>query len=137
MVKARRATGVLIVRADCNHPDVKQQTLVLRTWGGKRPGAGRKPLGERRRIPHLARGPFRASQPVHVTLRVAGHVWNLRSERSYLILHAALDAVRRRRGFRVAHFSIQETTSTSVVEADGPGAWRTACGRSRSGSRGV
>lgn len=100
---------------------MKQQTLDLRTWGGKRPGAGRKRSGERRRIPHLAREPFRASQPVHVSLRVADHVWNLRSERSYAIVHGALDAVRRRRGFRVAHFSIQGNHVHLIVEADGPG----------------
>ena len=99
---------------------MRQQTLDLRTWGGKRPGAGRKPAGKSRRAPHDAREPFRASQPVHVSLRLAGHVWNLRSERSYAIVHGALDAVRRRPGFRVAHFSIQGNHIHLIVEADGP-----------------
>ncbi len=99
---------------------MRQALLELRTWGGARRGAGRKPSGARRRVPHAARE-LRASQPVHVSLRVAGHVWNLRSERSYAVVHRALDAVRRRPGFRVAHYSIQANHLHLIVEADGPG----------------
>jgi REP element-mobilizing transposase RayT len=55
-----------------------------------------------------------------VSLRVAAHVWNLRSERSYAVVHGALDAVRGRPGFRVVHFSIQANHVHLIVEADGP-----------------
>lgn len=99
---------------------MKQEAFELRTWGGVRRGAGRKPSGERRRVPHSARD-LRATQPVHVSLRVASHVWNLRSERSYAVVHRALEAVRRRRGFRVAHYSIQANHLHLIIEADGPG----------------
>lgn len=98
---------------------MKQRTLDLRTWGGARCGAGRKPAGERRRVPHLARERVRPSQPVHVSLRLAEHVWNLRSERAFAIVHAALDSVRRRPAFRVVHFSIQGNHLHLLVEADG------------------
>ncbi len=100
---------------------MKQGTLDLRTWGGARRGAGRKSTGERRRAPHLAREPFRPSQPVHVSVRLVDRVWNLRSERSYSIVHRALDAVRRRPGFRVVQFSVQGNHLHLIVEADGPG----------------
>jgi REP element-mobilizing transposase RayT len=56
-----------------------------------------------------------------VSVRLADRVWNLRSERSYAIVHRALDAVRRRPGFRVVQFSIQENHAHFIVEADGPG----------------
>jgi hypothetical protein len=45
-----------------------------------------------------------------VSLRVAGHVWNLRSERGYAVVHRALDAARRRRGFRVAAHVLRTPT---------------------------
>lgn len=54
-----------------------------------------------------------------MTLRVAEPVWNLRSERSYRIIDAALRAVRRRHDFRVVHFSIQGNHVHVIVEADG------------------
>jgi REP element-mobilizing transposase RayT len=97
----------------------QQQSLELKTWGGKRRGAGRKPRGARRSIPHTAREQVRPYQPVHVTLRVAELVWNLRSERSYRIIDASLRASRRRRDFRVVHFSIQGNHIHIIVEANG------------------
>ncbi len=97
----------------------EQQAFVLRSWGGKRAGAGRPPTGARARIPHDAREPIRPSQPVHVTLRMAEHVWNLRSERSYAVIHRALEAARRRADARVVHFSIQGNHLHLIVEVDG------------------
>jgi REP element-mobilizing transposase RayT len=97
----------------------QQQSLDLKTWGGKRRGAGRKPGHARRSIPHAAREHVSRHQPVHVTLQVAEPVWNLRSERSYRIIDAALRATRRRPDFRVVHFSIQGNHIHVIVEADG------------------
>lgn len=57
---------------------------------------------------------------MHVSLRLADHVWNLRSERSFVIIHEALAGVRRRPDFRVVHFSIQENHLHLIVEAGGP-----------------
>jgi REP element-mobilizing transposase RayT len=90
-----------------------------RTWGGKRTGAGRKSTRERAAIPHTARDEVRRYHPVHVSLRVAEHVWNLRSERSYRIIDAALRATLRRPDFRVVHFSVQGNHLHLIVEADG------------------
>jgi REP element-mobilizing transposase RayT len=85
-------------------------------------GAGRPPVRERPGAPHAARAPMRAWQPVHVTLRVASHVWNLRSERSFAVVDAALRGVRKRTDFRVVHFSVQGNHLHLIVEANGPGA---------------
>ncbi len=97
----------------------QQQSFELKTWGGKRRGAGRKPRTVHGTVPHTARQEVRPTQPVHVTLRVADTVWNLRSERSYRIIDAALRAVRRRLDFRVVHFSIQGNHVHMIIEADG------------------
>jgi putative transposase len=97
----------------------QQQSLDLRTWGGKRHGAGRKPDGERARDPHARRGDLRPYHPVHVTFRVAGHVWNLRSERSFRLIDAALRGSQRRSGCRVVHYSVQGNHLHLIVEADG------------------
>jgi hypothetical protein len=67
----------------------------------------------------VAREELRPSQPVHVILRVADYVWNLRSERSFRIVHAAIAAAKKRPGFRVVHFTILGNHLHFVVEADG------------------
>lgn len=97
----------------------QQHSFELKTWGGKRRGAGRKSTRERSGVPHTGREEVRAYHPVHVSLRVAEHVWNLRSERSYRIIDAALRATRRRPDFRVVHFSIQGNHIHLIVEANG------------------
>lgn len=101
---------------------MRQRSLELRTWGGKRKGAGRRPAGGREGIRHDARERVRPSQPVHVSMRVADHVWNLRSERSFRIVDAALRGVRSRPDFRVVHFSVQGNHVHLVVEAAGTSA---------------
>jgi hypothetical protein len=97
----------------------KQQSLEFRTWGGKRRGAGRKPAAVRPAAPHVAREETRAHFPVHVTFRVADYVWNLRSERSYRIIHAAIAAAKKRPGLRPVHFTILGNHLHFIVEADG------------------
>ncbi len=56
---------------------------------------------------HRAREDFRPYQPVHLTLRMADHVWNLRSGRSFAVIHGALRDARDRTDVRVTDFSIQ------------------------------
>jgi REP element-mobilizing transposase RayT len=107
------------MRAPASAP---QRSFELRTWGGVRRGAGPKLRRPRPGVAHRARPELRPWQPVHVTLRVLEHVWNLRSERSYAIVHAAVEAVRRRHDFRVVHFSTQGNHLHGIVEANGAGA---------------
>lgn len=97
-----------------------QQDLPLPLRGGKRRGAGRKPAAQRAGRSHAARESFGRAQPVHVTLRVADHVWNLRSQRSFRVFHRAVNGVRRVTGFRVVHFDVLGNHLHFIVEADGP-----------------
>lgn len=97
----------------------EQRTLQFRTRGGKRPGAGRPRKRERPGIPHVRRETFRPYQPVHVTLRIADWVWNLRSERSFSIIHRALDAARCRTDSRIVHFGILGNHIHLIAEAIG------------------
>jgi len=61
---------------------MRQQSFDLKTWGGKRAGAGRKRAPGHGRRAHAGREAISAYQPVHVTLRFGEFVWNLRSRRS-------------------------------------------------------
>lgn len=110
-----------------------QRELELRAWGGRRKGAGRTPSRARATAPHDARAPLRPWQPVHVTLRTAPHVWNLRSARSFAVIDAALRGVRGRTDFRVVHYSVQGNHLHAIVEADGSRAL--ACGMRALGIR--
>jgi len=88
------------------------------TWGGARVGAGR-PKGTRRseRMPHTTRPVVSRHKPHHVTVRVARGTWNLRSQRCFGPIRAALAAVVDRPGFRVVHFSVQHNHIHLVTEA--------------------
>lgn len=88
------------------------------TWGGARPGAGRKRTpGRRSGVPHRARPPHMATHPVHVTLRAAAAVCCLRAPRVFLSVRRALAAASHA-GFRVLHFSAQDDHLHLIVEAD-------------------
>src|SRR5205809_2094461 len=89
-----------------------------RTWGGRRPGAGRKLTpGRRPGVPHRPRPPHTAAHPLHVTLRTGPAVRCLRSARVFPALHRALAAASHG-GFRVLHFSVQDDHIHLIVEAD-------------------
>jgi REP element-mobilizing transposase RayT len=97
----------------------RQLELRTPTWGGRREGAGRKPLPEgKRRVSHLARERFEKATPAHVTLRVAPHVWNLRSARSFRRIVRAFAAHRGRYPLRLIEFTVQGNHLHLVVEAD-------------------
>jgi hypothetical protein len=55
--------------------------------------------------------------PVHVTVRLLPHVWNLRSARGMAVVEAALLGARARPGFRVTHVSVQGNHVHLIVEA--------------------
>ena len=95
----------------------RQLGLEFRTWGGKRAGAGRKPRGARAGVGHRARGAWGRPTPLHVTLRMAPHVYNLRSRRSFRVIAAALRAGADRFDVRVIEFSVQGNHIHLLVEA--------------------
>jgi hypothetical protein len=98
---------------------LRQQELQFRSWGGARQGAGRKSVGARQRAPHAAREEVRPYQPVHVSMRMAPHVWNLRSQRSFRVIDAAIRKARPDPTFRVVHFTILGNHLHLIVEAEG------------------
>jgi REP-associated tyrosine transposase len=74
----------------------------------KKPGAG---------MSHLRRPVFERRLPVHVTLRMQRHVYNLRSRRCYAALERAFLAGGSRFGLRLTGFSIQGNHIHMLVEA--------------------
>ncbi|MDQ3034780.1 MAG: transposase [Myxococcota bacterium] len=96
----------------------RQKEIVFRTHGGKRRGAGRKPVGERALVSHAARGDVSSRAPVLVTLKVKKRVWNLRTKRAFARLLPAFLAVCERFGMRLVHYSVQGDHIHLVVEAE-------------------
>lgn len=92
------------------------EQLGLGFHGGRRANAGR-PRGTR--TSHAARPRFEKPMPVHVTLRVQPHVWNLRSGRSYRRLQDCFAKARGRFGARLIEFSVQGNHLHLIFEADG------------------
>ncbi len=87
--------------------------------GGKRKGAGRPPKGRRSSEKHQKRPQLRASEPVHVVLRVAKDVGTLRRRQVYHAIRKALIATFTRDDFRVVHLSIQRDHVHLLGEASG------------------
>jgi len=96
-----------------------QTKFEFRTHGGKRAGAGRKPKGDKAGMPHTRRPAFASRLPVHVTVRMLPHVWNLRSRRSWRVVGRSLEFAAYRFKTRLCEFSIQGNHIHLVVESDG------------------
>ncbi len=96
----------------------RQLALVMRTWGGKRKGAGRPPKGARAGAPHKPRPALKATEPVHVTLRVVDEVGRLRRLDIWRALSQAAARALDRDDFRIVHTSIQGNHVHLIVEAD-------------------
>jgi hypothetical protein len=86
------------------------------TWGGRRPGAGRKP-GPRPWVPRLPRPAHEASHPVHVTLRARREAGSLRARDVFPHLRDTIGKASSGR-FRVVHFSVRHDQVHLLVEAD-------------------
>ena len=93
-----------------------QLELHARTWGGKRPGAGRKPSGLQVGVPHRTRPPHHARHPLHVTLRVQRGLPSLRTDAVFAAVRRGL-AQASRGGLRVLQFSVQSDHVHLLVEA--------------------
>ncbi len=86
-------------------------------WGGRRSGAGRKPGAGKRCVPHRSREPFSRVLPVHVTIRMAKNVYNLRSQRAFTALKRAFTGAAIRFDTRIVHFSVQGNHIHLIVES--------------------
>jgi REP element-mobilizing transposase RayT len=90
-----------------------------RTWGGRRPGAGRpRAPGGKRSVPHRTRPEHNARHPVHVTLRARRHLPSLRAESVRRLVIGLLAPGRRHTldDLRVLHFSVQRDHLHLIVE---------------------
>jgi putative transposase len=94
-----------------------QGLLPLKTWGGRRDGAGRPPKGDKPGVPHGPRKPHGAWHPAFVTVKLRAGLPRLRSgaERSALFAHFSRG--KDRFGFRLLHFAILNDHLHFVVEA--------------------
>jgi REP element-mobilizing transposase RayT len=95
---------------------------VVRTWGGRRAGAGRKRKAAKERtfVPHHARPVHKKRHPTHVTLRARSGLPNFRSERVHRMLRGILERQTQRRyrdHFQVVHYSIQSNHLHLIVES--------------------
>ena len=86
--------------------------------GGKREGAGRPPKGERAGTSHARRPAVKPSIPLHVVLRVAKAVKNLRKRDMYRALRESTIVVAKHEDVRIVHVSIQRNHVHLLVEAD-------------------
>src|SRR6185312_10223813 len=96
---------------------MKQGAFAFRAWGGKRKGAGRKPVRARAGVRHRRRPVLKSRFPVHVTWRMRDEVWNLRSRRCFTALSRAFWGGSDRFGFRLVHYSVQGNHVHLLVEA--------------------
>jgi REP element-mobilizing transposase RayT len=98
---------------------MKQLELELKKpHGGARKGAGRKPKNGRAGVSHHGRPKFSKTSVLHVTMKMAAHVWNLRNSRPYTMIVAALREGAENDGFRVSQYSVQKNHIHFIVEAD-------------------
>jgi len=96
----------------------RQLTLDLRRHGGERRGAGRRSRGKKAGVPHRPRGRITRHTPVHVTLKVAADLPNLRHPTLFPTLRKAIYRGADRFGLRVIHFCVLKNHLHLIVEAD-------------------
>jgi len=109
-----QSAGSIII-ALIKMPRPRQLSLPVRTWGGRRERAGRKP-GPRPVVLHRARSQHKGRFPLHVTLRARSEVGSLRRARLYPLIEAAI-AASSSSDFRLVHFSVQGDHVHLVAEA--------------------
>ncbi len=118
--RARRLGAQLEMRAVVDAP-------LKRTWGGKRPGAGRKRHDPKvRRVEHGVRLQHRDRFPVHVVVRAVTGLPSFRSEAIEQVFKSILRDHRGKRpkrkyrdDFQVVHFSVQTNHLHMIIEANG------------------
>ena len=95
----------------------RQLSLPFKIRGGFRKGAGRKPSGRAVGVPHRTRARHAPRHPVHITIKRAQGLPAMRTRSALKVLRRAFAAGCNRFGFRLIHYSIQNTHIHMVVEA--------------------
>jgi REP element-mobilizing transposase RayT len=98
-------------------PRVLQHEIDFRSWGGARPGAGRKRKSVRPCVSHRTRPTFASRFPLHVTTRLRDGLPSLRRDAERRVLERVFAAGGERLGFRLIHYSIQTNHLHLIVEA--------------------
>ncbi|MFN9757375.1 MAG: hypothetical protein ACK58X_13260, partial [Planctomycetota bacterium] len=94
-----------------------QGLLPLRSWGGARAGAGRKPKGAVAMMPRTTRPSHASYHPALVTVKLRAHLPRLRQQKERAALLAHFARGKERFGFRLLHFAILNDHLHFVVEA--------------------
>src|SRR5512143_1682472 len=94
--------------------DNSQLDFGFRTPPRKRERRRGRPA-KHERVPHLVRE-VKARYPLHVTLRMLPHVWQLRSRRCYTVLERAFYAACEKFDTRIVHYSVQHNHVHLVAE---------------------
>jgi REP element-mobilizing transposase RayT len=98
----------------------KSRQLTFSRVGGSRPGAGRKPKGEKPGVSQAARERLSHRHPVHVTLRLREGLPSLRRPGLLHVLKTAFSRSNEsvdEHGLRIVHFAIQSNHVHLLVEA--------------------
>src|SRR6476469_3521848 len=120
------------MRRRVRRSQVRQLDMFERgSWGGRRPGAGRKKAKFRKSVAHRTRDVHKAKNPVHVTLRSVRS--GLRQKTILSLVKQAVRRVRERGDFRVVEYSLQGNHLHMIVEAEGGDALGRAMGGFASG----
>jgi REP element-mobilizing transposase RayT len=85
-------------------------------WGGRRPGAGRKP-GAHPPVPHRPRGGVAQRCPMHVTLKLRPRLPSLRSATLVREVEHGFRGACDRGDFRLVHYSLLSNHAHLIVEA--------------------
>lgn len=88
------------------------------SWGGYRPGSGRRPKGEVSGVSHHTRADVSSRYPVRVGLKIKPELGNLRKKRIHGVIRGALSEGCDIGGFRICHYAVQPAGLLLIVEAD-------------------
>ncbi|ACY15048.1 conserved hypothetical protein [Haliangium ochraceum DSM 14365] len=87
------------------------------SWGGYRPGSGRRPKGEVSGVSHHTRGDISPRHPLRVQLKTKSELGNLRKKRTHEVIRAALSEGCEGEQFRICHYALQRHGILLIVEA--------------------
>jgi len=95
-----------------------QCVMTFGTWGGWRPGAGRKPSRKpSRHVAHRRRPRINGREPLHITLRLSRELGNLRTKQRHQVIRKSFVAACDLSGFRIVDWSIQHDHIHLIAEA--------------------
>ena len=90
--------------------------MLYRTWGGKRPGAGRK-RSPSSGVSHLRKPRLAARWPVHISLKLTRDLPGLRNRKLASIVQLCILAANTAGVFRIVHFALLARHLHLIVEA--------------------